>query len=57
MPLSAGLHLLAPTVPIWVFEAAEPGPTSLIQAGIHGDEIAGVHALQELLAMVFGRLE
>jgi len=32
-----------------VIEAAEPGPTVLVQAGIHGDEIAGVHALQELL--------
>ena len=49
MPLEAGLHSLAPTIPIHVFEAGEPGPTSLIQAGIHGDEIAGVHALQELL--------
>lgn len=47
--LSAGIHFLTPTVPIHVFEAAEPGPTCLIQAGIHGDEIAGVHALQELL--------
>src|SRR5690606_16197880 len=26
-----------------------PGPTALIQAGIHGDEIAGVHALEEML--------
>lgn len=49
MPLAPGLHLLAPTVPIHVFQADRPGPTALIQAGIHGDEIAGVHALQELL--------
>lgn len=49
MPLSAGVHFLAPTIPLHVFEASEPGPTALIQAGIHGDEIAGVHALQELL--------
>jgi hypothetical protein len=49
MPLPAGVHFLAPTIPLYVFEAAEPGPTALIQAGIHGDEIAGVHALQELL--------
>ena len=49
MPLSAGVHFLAPTIPLYVFEASEPGPTALIQAGIHGDEIAGVHALQELL--------
>jgi hypothetical protein len=36
-------------VVLHVFEAALPGPTALIQAGIHGDEIAGVHALEELL--------
>jgi hypothetical protein len=49
MALPAGVHFLAPTIPLYVFEAREPGPTALIQAGIHGDEIAGVHALQELL--------
>lgn len=47
--LTAGVHLLWPTVPATVFDADEPGPTALVQAGIHGDEIAGVHALQELL--------
>lgn len=46
---SAGLHLLAPNVVLHVMEAKEPGPTLLFQAGIHGDEIAGVHALAELL--------
>lgn len=51
MPLSRGVHFLEPTIPVHVFEAAEPGPTALIQAGIHGDEIAGVHALQELLEL------
>lgn len=40
---------IAPTIPVHVIQAAEPGPTVLIQAGIHGDEIAGVHALEELL--------
>ena len=49
MPLSPGTHLLHPTVIAHVFDAPEPGPTALIQAGIHGDEVAGVHALQELL--------
>lgn len=56
----AGLYELAPNVILHVFESAEPGPTALIQAGIHGDEIAGVHALEELLedglAPVRGRL-
>lgn len=46
---SPGVHLLWPTVPLTVIEAKEPGPTVLVQAGIHGDEVAGVHALQELL--------
>jgi hypothetical protein len=49
MPLPAGVHFFAPTLALHVFDAAEPGPTALVQAGIHGDEIAGVHALQELL--------
>lgn len=47
--LAAGLHELAPNVRAYVFNGAEPGPTVLIQAGIHGDEIAGVHALEELI--------
>lgn len=49
MRLSPGVTFLAPTIPVHVFDAAESGPTALIEAGIHGDEIAGVHALQELL--------
>jgi hypothetical protein len=49
MPLSPGVHWFSPTIPLHVFEADRPGPTALVQAGIHGDEIAGVHALQELL--------
>lgn len=49
MPFAPGVHFLTPTVPVHVFEADEPGPTAIIQAGIHGDEVAGVHALQEML--------
>jgi hypothetical protein len=49
MPLSAGVHFFSPTIALHVFDAPEPGPTALVQAGIHGDEIAGVHALAELL--------
>lgn len=45
----AGPHVLFPNVYLHVLEAARAGPTALIQAGIHGDEIAGVHALEELL--------
>lgn len=47
--LSPGRHFLTPTVTCHVFEAERPGPTALIQAGIHGDEVAGVHALMEWL--------
>lgn len=49
MPLGPGVHFITPTLPVHVFEAEAPGPTALVQAGIHGDEVAGVHALQELL--------
>ncbi len=49
MPLPTGVTFLEPTIPVHVFDAEEPGPTALIQAGIHGNEVAGVHALQELL--------
>jgi hypothetical protein len=47
--LPPGLHELSPNVRVHVLVGREPGPTALIQAGIHGDEIAGVHALEELL--------
>ncbi len=46
---ASGVHRLWPTVALHVFEAENPGPTALVQAGIHGDETAGVHALEELL--------
>ena len=49
MPLAAGVHFFEPNLPIHVLDAAEPGPTALVEAGIHGDEVAGVHALQQLL--------
>jgi len=49
MPLPSGTTFLTPSVPVHVLDAAAPGPTAIIQAGIHGDEVAGVHALAELL--------
>src|SRR5688572_29215887 len=49
MPRSMGVHFLYPTIPVHVLEGKRPGPTVLVQAGIHGDEIAGVHALEQLL--------
>jgi hypothetical protein len=45
----AGVHYLHPTISVHVLEGSSPGPTALVQAGIHGDEVAGVHALCELL--------
>ncbi|MBN2797783.1 MAG: succinylglutamate desuccinylase/aspartoacylase family protein [Deltaproteobacteria bacterium] len=47
--LSPGIHHLGPTLPVHVLQAAEPGPTALVEGGIHGDEVAGVHAISELL--------
>ena len=49
MPLQPGVHLIWPTIPLHVFQADEEGPTAIVEAGIHGDEIAGVHALEEML--------
>lgn len=51
--LPPGRHFLTPTITAHVFEAREPGPTAIVQAGIHGDEIAGVHALEQLLEADF----
>ncbi len=49
MRLAAGTHFFLPTLPVHVMDAPSAGPTAVIEAGIHGDEIAGVHALEELL--------
>jgi len=49
MPLPSGITYFTPTLPLYVFDAPRPGPTAIVQAGIHGDEVAGVHALAELL--------
>ena len=49
MALRPGVHFITPTIPVHVFVGEAEGPTAILQAGIHGDEIAGVHALQEWL--------
>ena len=36
-------------IPVHVFNAKEPGPTILLQAGLHGDEINGVETLRRML--------
>ncbi|EAR02695.1 succinylglutamate desuccinylase/aspartoacylase family protein [Maribacter sp. HTCC2170] len=36
-------------IPIYVFNAKNPGPTILIQAGLHGDEINGIEIVRRML--------
>lgn len=36
-------------IPVYVFNAKEPGPTILLQAGLHGDEINGIEVLRRML--------
>ena len=36
-------------IPVHVFNAKKPGPTVLLQAGLHGDEINGVETLRRML--------
>ncbi|MEM6786680.1 MAG: succinylglutamate desuccinylase/aspartoacylase family protein [Myxococcota bacterium] len=49
MARSPGVHFVLPTLPVHVLEGRAPGPTAIVEAGIHGDEVAGPHALDELL--------
>jgi predicted deacylase len=49
----SGARQLTPTIVLHTLQGTRPGPTALVQAGIHGDEIAGVHALEELLESGF----
>ncbi len=37
-------------IPIYVFNAEKPGPTLLVQAGLHGDEINGIEIVRRMLA-------
>lgn len=47
------LHLIGRNqiyqTPYYVFDTGRPGPRVLVQAGIHGDEVAGISALEQLL--------
>lgn len=36
-------------IPIYVFNAPETGPTMLVQAGLHGDEINGIEIVRRML--------
>ena len=37
-------------IPIYVFNAKKAGPTILVQAGLHGDEINGIEILRHMIA-------
>ena len=36
-------------IPVYVFNSKNPGPTILIQAGLHGDEINGIEIVRRML--------
>ena len=36
-------------IPVYVFRSANPGPTVLILAGMHGDEINGIEIVRKLI--------
>lgn len=36
-------------IPVYVFNAPNPGPTLLVQGGLHGDEINGVEIIRRML--------
>jgi predicted deacylase len=40
------------TIPVIVLAGAQPGPTLLVSAGVHGDEFEGIVALQTLAAQL-----
>lgn len=36
-------------VPVYVFRSAEPGPTVLLMAGMHGDEVNGIETIRRMI--------
>ena len=36
-------------VPVYIFRAQEPGPTVLLMAGMHGDEVNGIETIRRLV--------
>jgi hypothetical protein len=36
----------------YVFDSHEPGPVVVLEAGVHGDEVAGVYALEEIVPKI-----
>ena len=37
-------------IPVYVYNAKKPGPTILVQAGLHGDEINGIEIVRKMLS-------
>lgn len=37
-------------IPVYVYNAKKPGPTILVQAGLHGDEINGIEIVRRMLS-------
>ncbi len=40
-------------IPIYVFNSRKPGPTILVQAGLHGDEINGIEIVRRMLTQKY----
>lgn len=36
-------------IPVYVYNAKEPGPTLLVQGGLHGDEINGIEVIRKMI--------
>ncbi|MGB5554838.1 MAG: succinylglutamate desuccinylase/aspartoacylase family protein [Flavobacteriaceae bacterium] len=37
-------------IPVYVFNAKKPGPTLLVQAGLHGDEVNGIEIVRRMVS-------
>lgn len=44
-------------LPVYVFNGKQPGPTMLVQAGLHGDEVNGVELVRRMLARDYFKLQ
>lgn len=44
-------------LPVYVFNGKNPGPTVLVQAGLHGDEVNGVELVRRMLARDYFKIE
>lgn len=44
-------------IPVYVFNGKKPGPTVLLQAGLHGDEVNGVELTRKMLAKNYFAIE